>query len=79
MATPPAVAAICWNIDGCAGAATDGETAVGGGCATADGGGAALAAGGGEGLAAGADDICLWLEMKHNNYISGKKRYCLPA
>lgn len=60
MATPPAVAAICWNMDGCEGAAIVGDTALGAAAgATADGGGAGLAAGGGEGRAAGAVDICL--------------------
>lgn len=58
IATPPAVAAICWNIDGCCGAAAIGDIAVGAGWETADGGGAA-AAGGGDGRAAGAVDICL--------------------
>lgn len=64
MATPPAVAAICWNIEGWAGAAPIGApTAAGGAAATADGGGAARAAaagGGGAARAAGAGAaICL--------------------
>lgn len=49
-ATPPAVAAICWNIDGCCGAA--GMPTALGGAAAGTGGGAARATGAGAGAGA---------------------------
>lgn len=55
IATPPAVTAICCNIDGWAGAAIDGATADGGGGAAAgtrDTGAGAGAAAAGRGAAA---------------------------
>lgn len=50
-ATPPAVAAICWNIEGCCGAGM--PTALGG-AAIGAGGGAAARAGTGAGAGAAA-------------------------
>lgn len=68
MATPPAVAAIWANIDGCWGAAIAGATAVGAGlAATARGGAAATARGGAAAIGGGERAICLYKEEKRLN------------